>query len=210
LKDVPIYGGEVKGELCTPTGAALLKHFATRFGEMPVMAVQAVGYGMGKKDFPAANCVRAFLADSGDLTEEMVKLECNLDDMTGEELGFALERLMDAGARDAFYTPVFMKKNRPGWLLTVLCAPDEADRFTALLFRHTTTLGVRRSLLDRAVLPRSFRTVPTPWGDVPVKEAGEGDNLRLHPEYDAIARIAREHNLPLRTVSQAALSSLPR
>ena len=208
---LPLRQTEVEGELVTPTGAAIAA--AIRSPEPPPQSfrIAASGLGAGKRDYACAGFLRAMLiepaADAADPSESVCRLECNLDDATGEELGFALERLMDAGARDAFYTPVFMKKNRPGWLLTVLCAPDEADRFTALLFRHTTTLGVRRALLDRAVLPRSFRTVPTPWGDVSVKEARVGDDLRLHPEYEDIARIAREHDLPLRTVSQAILTS---
>ncbi len=217
---LPLEATEVEGELVTPTGAAIAAAIRTESAPPRTYRILASGLGAGKRDYACAGFLRAMLVEPApsdsrtpvpsDSPTSVCALECNLDDMTGEELGFALERLLGAGARDAFYAPVFMKKNRPGWLLTVLCAPDEADRFTALLFRHTTTLGVRRTLHARTVLPRSFRTVPTPWGDVPVKEAGEGDNLRLHPEYDAIARIAREHNLPLRTVSQAALSSLPR
>ena len=110
LRDVPVYGGAVQGELCTPTGAALLKHFAARFGGMPVMRVQAIGYGMGKKDFPAANCVRALLGETEDAADEIVELSCNMDDLTGEAVGFAMETLLAAGALEVYTVPISMKK----------------------------------------------------------------------------------------------------
>ena len=124
LRGIPIYGGSIAGELCTPTGAALIKHFATEFGEMPVMTVSAIGYGMGKKEFPRANCVRALLGESEDPADVIVELRCNVDDMTGEAIGFALEQLLGSGALDAFTVPIGMKKSRPGVLITVLCRED--------------------------------------------------------------------------------------
>ena len=108
LRDVPVYGGSVRGELCTPTGAALLKYFASRFGSMPVMKIQAIGYGMGKKDFEAANCVRAMLGESEAAADEVCELSCNLDDMTGEAAGYAAERLFEAGALDVYTVPIGM------------------------------------------------------------------------------------------------------
>ena len=120
LRDVPIYGGEISGELCTPTGAALLKHFVTRFGSMPVMKTTAIGYGMGKKDFPAANCVRALLGETESAGDYITELNCNVDDMTGEALGFAMEELFAAGALDVYTVPIGMKKSRPGTLLCVM------------------------------------------------------------------------------------------
>ena len=125
LEGIPSYGGQVKGELCTPTGAALLRYFASRFGDRPVMATAAVGYGMGKKDFEQANCLRAFLGESEGQREQITKLECNLDDMTGEEIGFALEQLFKAGARDAWTQAVGMKKSRPGVLLSVVAVSSK-------------------------------------------------------------------------------------
>src|SRR5699024_82380 len=116
LRDVPTYGGSVEGELCTPTGAALLKHFAQSFGPSPVMRVEKIGYGMGKKDFEAANCLRAMLGETQEGRETIAQLCCNLDDMTPEALGFVQERLWEAGALDVTTTPVGMKKNRPGVL----------------------------------------------------------------------------------------------
>ena len=129
LAGVPIYGGAIQGELCTPTGAALLTHFVTKFGELPSMQLLKSGYGMGTKDFPAANCVRAMLGEQDAPTEEILELSCNLDDCTGEVIGFAMERLLDAGALDVYWTSVGMKKNRPGILLTCMCRPS--DRETA-------------------------------------------------------------------------------
>ena len=113
LRDVPIYGGRIQGELCTPTGAALLKHFAAAFGDMPVMRVQRVGYGMGKKDFEVANCVRAMLGETGDGADSVYELNCNIDDMTAETIGFAAEKIREAGAVEVFTTAVMMKKKPP-------------------------------------------------------------------------------------------------
>jgi uncharacterized protein (DUF111 family) len=112
LRGVPIYGGKIKGELTTPTGAALLKHFVERFGDMEPMSVTKIGYGMGTRDFEAANCVRAYLCDSADSADTIVEIVCNLDDMTPEAIGFATELLLDSGALDVFATPIYMKKNR--------------------------------------------------------------------------------------------------
>ena len=212
---LPLRQTDVEGELVTPTGAAIAAAIRTSSPSPQVYRVIASGLGAGKRDYACASFLRILLIEDISTTnsgfrapDSVCKLECNLDDATGEELGFALERLMEAGARDAFYTPVFMKKNRPGWLLSVLCDPADADRFTALLFRHTTTLGVRRTLHERTVLPRDFRTVSTPWGDIPLKTTTVDGTTRLHPEYDAIAKIAREHNLPLREVARAAENTL--
>jgi len=197
LREVPIYGGQIQGELCTPTGAALLKYFVSRFGQMPPMRTSAIGYGMGKKDFPAANCVRAMLGTTDDGTDTVLELSCNLDDMTGEAVGFAMEQLLEAGALDVFTTAIGMKKNRPGILLTVLCHPEEKERFLMLMFRHTTTLGIREKVLCRYVLSRRTETVPTPYGPVR-KKVGEGyGTSHWKYEYEDLARIAREHQLSL-------------
>ena len=147
LKQVPIYGGSIRGELCTPTGAALLKHFVENFGDMPVMAVSGIGYGMGKKDFERANCVRVLLGETTKQTDEILELNCNIDDMTGEAMGFALEQLMEHGALDAFTVPIGMKKSRPGVMLTVLCKEANKEEMVRLIFRHTTTLGIRGKAL---------------------------------------------------------------
>ena len=202
LQGIPSYSTGVKGELCTPTGAALLKHFAIRFGDRPVMAVSAVGYGMGKKDFEQANCVRAFLGESESAREMITKLECNLDDMTGEDIGFATEQLLDAGARDVYTQPVYMKKNRPGILLSVICLPEEADRMAAMMMKHTTTLGIRRQDIGRYLLKRREDTLSTPYGDVRIKRAVGMGTERAKAEYEDLAGIARAKDLPLAAVRE--------
>lgn len=203
LEGIPSYGGQVRGELCTPTGAALLKHFASRFGDRPVMAVEAIGYGMGKKDFDQANCVRAFLGESEGKQDTITRLECNLDDMTGEDLGFAMEQLFAAGARDVYTQSIGMKKNRPGVLLSVLCLPQDADQLAAVMMKYTTTLGIRRQDMSRYVLDRKEETVSTEYGPVRVKRASGMGADRCKPEYEDIAALAREHNLSLEDIRDA-------
>ena len=192
LSGVPIYGGAIQGELCTPTGAALLTHFVTKFGELPAMRLLKSGYGMGTKDFPAANCVRAMMGEMDALTEEILELSCNLDDCTGEAIGFAMERLLDAGALDVYWTSVGMKKNRPGILLTCMCRPLDREKMVELLFRHTTTLGVRESAFRRYTLSRESKTIQTPDGDIRVKVSTGYGVTREKPEFEDLAKIARK------------------
>lgn len=197
LRDIPIYGGSIVGELCTPTGAALLRHFATEFGDMPVMKVQAIGYGMGKKSFPRANCVRCLLGETEDSRDQIVELRCNVDDMTGEAIGFALEQLLNNGALDAFTLPIGMKKSRPGVLITVLCWEEMKEAMVGLLLKHTTSLGVREFPCQRYTLSRTVETVDTPYGPVR-KKVSSGYGVRREKfEYEDLARIAREENLSL-------------
>ena len=202
LQGVPTYGGSVQGELCTPTGAALLKHFVQRFGSSPVMRVEKTGYGMGKKDFEAANCVRAMLGQTQEESTAIAQLACNLDDMTPEALGFAQERLWEAGALDVTTAPIGMKKNRPGVQLTCLCRREDREKLVSVLFAHTTTLGVRESLCTRYTLARSQRTVETEHGPVRVKEARGWGVTREKPEYEDVAKIAREQGLTLDQVKE--------
>lgn len=204
LRDVPIYGGEIRGELCTPTGAALLKHFVHEFGAMPAMRVKKIGYGMGKKDFPAANCVRCMLGEGQDQGDSVVELQCNLDDMTGEEVGFAMETLFDGGALDVFTTAVGTKKNRPAVLLTVLCRAADQQRIVELLFKHTTTLGIRETEKRRYTLSRSFTEVETAHGTVRRKDSAGYGISRSKYEFDDLARIAREKKISLREATELA------
>jgi hypothetical protein len=197
LREVPIYSGSIQGELCTPTGAALLRHFAGEFGPMPVMRVEKIGYGMGTKDFPVANCVRAMLGSTEDLSDRVLELQCNLDDMTPEDIGFATEQLLEAGALDVYTTPIQMKKNRPGTLLSCLIQPQDRQRFVELLFRHTTTLGVRETEHRRAILDRKTTEKNTPYGVVTVKVASGWGVRREKPEYEDLQRIAREQDISL-------------
>ncbi|MCF0120312.1 MAG: nickel pincer cofactor biosynthesis protein LarC [Oscillospiraceae bacterium] len=201
LRDVPIYGGEIKSELCTPTGAALLKHFVTRFGEMPVMKTSSVGYGMGNKDFPVANCVRAMLGETEDSGDTIAELCCNLDDMTAEAIGFAVEQLFAAGALDVYTTPIQMKKSRPGTMLSVICRVSDRERLLRLIFTHTTTLGVRENLSRRYTLTRTIETVSTQYGDVRKKLSSGYGAVKEKYEFDDIARIAREQNANLAEIT---------
>lgn len=214
LGGIPAYAGSIPGELCTPTGAAIIRHFVERFEPMPPMTIERVGYGMGTKDFPQANCLRAFMGDGVDTAgahgetaasispceaiapnDHVVELSCNIDDMTGEALGFALEALIEAGALDAWATPIIMKKSRPAYQLSVLCAPDSEARMVQELFEVTTTIGIRRRLLDRYTLHREVREARTGFGTVRVKEATGSGVHRMKPEFDDIAQLAAANGL---------------
>ncbi|MDE6846002.1 MAG: nickel pincer cofactor biosynthesis protein LarC [Lachnospiraceae bacterium] len=201
LKDVPIYGGSVRGELCTPTGAALLKHFAARFDSMPVMKIQAIGYGMGKKDFEEVNCVRAMLGETEQAGDEVCELSCNVDDMTGEEIGFATERLFAAGALDVYTVSIGMKKSRPGILIRIMCRRADKEAMIQIVFKYTTTIGIRESTLRRYVLERHIETIETPYGAVRFKVSSGYGATRRKYEYDDLSRIAREKGI---SISEAA------
>ena len=150
LKGIPFYTGSIKGELLTPTGAAILRHYVEGFEEMPVMTLEHIGYGMGQKDFETANCVRTFLGDvqANGYDDKILSISCNLDDMTGEDISFAAETLLNAGALDVYTIPIQMKKGRPGIILTCLCALSEKENFTNLFFQHTTTRGIRYAVYE--------------------------------------------------------------
>lgn len=197
LKGIPAYGGAVQGELCTPTGAALLKQFASSFGPMPVMSTDKVGYGMGKKDFERANCVRAFLGETGSGEEEILELSCNIDDMTPEALAFAEQVLRCAGALDVFTSPVNMKKGRLGVLLTCLCGTGDEEKFANLIFANTTTIGMRIASCRRRTMERTLHEVSTPYGAVRIKTVRSAGVTRSKPEYEDLARIAAEQNISL-------------
>lgn len=192
LEGIPIYGGSIRGELCTPTGAALLRRFVTRFGPLPPMRVEKTGFGMGTKDFEAANCVRAMLGQTEESAGHILELACNLDDMTPEAVGFAMEQLFAAGALDVYTTPIGMKKNRPGVLLTCMCREDDREAMLRTIFRHTSTLGVRVSVCDRYTLSRRQYAVQTPDGEIRVKESSGWGVLRRKAEFEDLARIARQ------------------
>ena len=202
LQGIPIYGGEIKGELCTPTGGALLKYYVNRFGDMPIMTVSAIGYGMGKKDFDRPNCVRAMVGETAGQTDDVLELSCNLDDMTGEGIGFAMEQLLSAGALDVFTTAIGMKKSRPGIMLTILCRPADKEKLLTLIFRHTTTLGVRENRLHRYILDRKTEAVQTPYGPVRQKIATGYGVERKKYEFEDIARLARENDLSLKDITE--------
>lgn len=243
LKDVPIYCGTIEGELCTPTGAALLKHFASQFIAMPPMAVEKTGYGMGTKDFPSANCLRTFwgtmsilpvlsprqLPDSyaarplsqvreGEThpdfyteqfhsLDQILELSCNLDDMTPEAVSYAVNLLLDAGALDVFTTPVYMKKNRPGLLLTCLCDLEEESRFSKLILTHTATRGIRIQPCYRRTLDAQFRKVRTIYGEITVKISTGYGISKCKPEYEDVAAAAKQCKVPFGKVYDAAMAA---
>lgn len=240
LQGVPIYSGTIDGELCTPTGAALLKHFVGQFLPMPPMTVQKTGYGMGTKDFPTANCLRIFSGDmdimpvptkrqlphiqptstvsvSNDSEthpdfytegfhnlDQILELSCNLDDMTPEAVSYAIDVLFDAGALDVFTTPVHMKKNRSGLLLTCLCNMEQESIFSRLLLEHTTTRGIRIHPCYRRILDASYEKVSTPFGNITIKvNSGYGIH-KFKPEYDDVAKAAKEHGVTFQEVWNSA------
>ena len=209
LKDVPIYSTEIKGELCTPTGAALLTAFADRFEPMPLMRTEKIGYGMGKKDFPRANCVRAFLGESEEeKTEIMTELSVNVDDMTAEEIAFACEKLFEAGAVEVYTVAANMKKNRPGTLIKIICVPEKKNEVIRAAFRHTATLGIREIETKRYILSRKSESRETKWGPVRVKSSEGYGVKREKIEYEDLARIARAEGISLENARKAAQAAL--
>jgi len=212
LKDAPVYSSGVQAELVTPTGAAIVKTLATRFGAFPGMKIEKSGYGAGSRDFPGhPNVVRLTVGEAATSLatktslETITVLEANLDDMNPQVFGYVMDRLLEEGALDAFAVPVQMKKNRPGTLLTVLCKPEDANKLVQMLFTETTTLGVRRREESRQILSRRWENVRTPWGDVRIKIASmNGTVTNYAPEYEDCRRLAAEHHVPLKTVMQEA------
>ena len=208
LRGVPVYAGGVTGELCTPTGAALLRQFVSDYGAMPQMCVSAAGYGTGTKDFAAANVVRVLLGESGNGDEQVVELCCNIDDQPAESLAFAMDALLALGALDVYFTAIGMKKGRPGVLLTCLCRPEQRDAMLHCIFRNTTTLGVRERTCARYSLARCTQTVQTRFGPVRVKTAQGYGVTREKAEYDDLARRARESGRPLDEIRAAVAQAL--
>ena len=190
IEGIPTYSGSVEGELLTPTGAALLKHFADCFGSRPIMAISNTGYGMGKKDFEKANMLRTFIGEEQNGNDDkVIEMSCNVDDMTGEEIGYATGILLNSGALDVFTTPVYMKKNRPGILITVIVKPEDKEKFAKLIFEHTTTIGIRYTAMDRFRLARREEKVMTKFGEVSVKVSEGFGVKKVKPEYDDIKGI---------------------
>lgn len=222
LKGIPYYTGDIPTELCTPTGAAILRHFVTEYAQMPVMDIDRIGIGIGTKELPVANVIRIY---SGTLTEDtreipenhtvsaseapsedfpsnaddtILDLSCNMDDMTGEALGYAMDLLLDAGALDVYYSPVYMKKNRPGILLHCFCEETEKEKFISLIFRHTTTRGIRFQHFERVKLTSSFEEVKTPYGTVRNKISSGYGVTRSKYEYEDLKKIADKQKISLR------------
>jgi pyridinium-3,5-bisthiocarboxylic acid mononucleotide nickel chelatase len=215
LKGAPVYSSGIQAELVTPTGAAIVKQLVARFAQFPEMRIEKAGYGAGTRDFPGhANVLRLTIGEAvpqlaaKTQQETITVLEANLDDLNPQVFGYVMDQLLEAGALDAFGMPVQMKKNRPGMLLTVLAKPQDEDRLTEILFRETTTLGVRRREEKRQALARMWIAVPTPWGEVRMKIASmNGTVTNYAPEYEDCRKIAAEHRVPLKQVMQEAVQA---
>ena len=201
LMGIPTYGGEIEGELCTPTGAALLKYFVHDFGAQPAMRVSKIGYGLGKKDFERANCVRALMGET-ETESSISELCCNMDDITPEAVGYVTERLFEAGALDVYTIPVGMKKNRPGVLLCCMCKDSQKEAMLKIIFRHTTTLGVREYKSNRYTLDKNIQKVTTEYGDVRIKTSSGWGITRRKAEYDDLANIAKGMGISIEEVKE--------
>jgi pyridinium-3,5-bisthiocarboxylic acid mononucleotide nickel chelatase len=208
LLGIPSYGGNIQGELCTPTGAALLKHFVSKFGPMPPMAAEKIGCGMGSKDFEAANCLRAFLGANESCSDTIVELRCNLDDMTPEAVGIAMELLLKNGALDVFITPIQMKKCRPAVMLTCLCKEELNEALTQLMLLHTSTLGVRKTNCTRTILHSTFFTVETSFGAIRIKKSSGLGVVKYKPEYSDVRDAAEKHGAAFDTVYKQAVAAV--
>lgn len=210
LKDVPVFDSGLAHEMVTPTGAALVKGLARSFGPMPPMAIQCIGYGVGKKNLPdRPNMTRILIGNDRDEADgdTVVILETNLDDNSPELLGYLMERLLDADALDVAFLPVQMKKGRPGVQVQVMGRPDQMDLLMAILFSESTTLGVRFRYSQRKLLRRTAVEVESPWGKIKVKKAMKGDGSPFFlPEYEVCREIALKNNLPLKEIFSWVMS----
>ncbi len=214
LTGIPYYTGSVTSELCTPTGAAILRYYVAQFFPMPTITTSAIGYGMGKKDFEIANCVRVFLGDTVSyLTtadedafscdDTILSISCNIDDMTGEAIGLATEIFMAAGALDVYTIPIQMKKNRPGILLTCLCEQEDREKFTGLFFLHTSTRGVRYQVFERAKLESTFETRSTSYGDIRIKRSTGYGIEKVKPEFEDLKSVVLKNGCSLADVTMS-------
>ncbi len=205
LRGCPIYGGQIRGELCTPTGAALLRHFCSDFGEMPVIRADKVGYGMGKKDFERVNCLRAFLGETDDgIGERVTEFECTLDDITPERLAYAADGIVRAGALDVYTLSAVMKKGRSGHILHVICAPAERERVLRSVYALTTTRGVREYLTVRHKQSERYINIETEYGLLKKKISEGYSKTNEKYEFDDISRLAREAGVTPDEVERAA------
>ena len=198
LAGIPMYADyQITGELCTPTGAALAKYFGTSFSNMPVMTPVKISYGFGTKQFKRPNCIRAFVEIINDLEDTIIEMSSNLDDMTPEEIGFAVEQLLLSPALDVFTTPIMMKKQRPSTMLTVLCKVDDINDVRDLIFKHTTSLGIRYHRCERYILNRSTGNIDWEGHTIAFKESSGFGVVRHKYEYDSLAAIAKHNDMSL-------------
>ena len=208
LKGVPIYSKGIQAELATPTGVCILKTLSKTFGTMPEMKVEKVGYGAGSRDLEIPNLLRVYIGETnqGEFEkDEVILIETNIDDMNPELLAYASETLLKQGALDVFMTPIFMKKNRPGTMLSVLTTEDKLDHILSIVFKETTTLGVRIHRLERKKLSREIISVATRFGEIKVKIGKIGNQIKnIAPEYESCQEIAQRQQIPLKDVYDEA------
>lgn len=214
LRGVPLADVDVEFELTTPTGAAIVKTLAKRFGPLSAMTMDRIGYGAGTRDFPdRANVLRIVVGEavgggsSAEERDEVCVLETNLDDVPGEIIGYTRQELFAAGALDVFTAAIQMKKDRPGTLLSVICRPTDQGRMEDIVFRETGTLGIRRQVMHRSKQAWRAADVGTPWGKVAGKMSRFGGRVTFSPEYEACAQLAKQYNVALRDVVRAAEQS---
>jgi uncharacterized protein (TIGR00299 family) protein len=211
LGDAPVYSNGTPLELLTPTGALVLTEYASSYGPVPAMRIARVGYGAGDRDLPDTPNVVRVLVGEGDAAQSAMAvtvLSCEIDDMSPQLFGALMDRTYAAGALDVFYQPVQMKKNRPGTLMTVVCRPQDRRGLSDLVFRETTTIGIRVQEMRRDCLDRAHVSVATPWGEVRIKVARrDGRVLNAQPEFDDVARVAAAHDVPVKTVHAHALKA---
>lgn len=205
LEGIPCYAGSVEGELCTPTGAALLQYYADRFENLPRMTMECVGYGMGNKDFPVANCIRAVLGETENAKDEVIELRCNVDDMTPEETGYAMELFLEKGALDVYTVPIGMKKSRTGTLLTVMCLPTQREEMIELMFKHTSTIGLREYQCNRVILKREEYVKSSIYGDIRMKRVTGFGITREKPEYEDLKKVAERNDISIREVKDVLI-----
>lgn len=197
MYDLTVEFMDIQGEFVTPTGAAIAAAVKTGDKLPPGCRIRGIGLGAGKRNYERPSILRAMLIEDTEETSDTVyKLESNIDDCTGEALGYVMERLFAAGARDVNYMPVYMKKNRPGWQLNVICGEEDIECLEQIIFRETTTIGIRRIEMERTVLPRQFCEVETGYGEARVKVCQTQDETRYYPEYESVADISRKHQIP--------------
>ena len=212
LKGIPVYGRDIDAELVTPTGAALLAELVDNFGPAPPLVLETVGYGAGGRDLPIPNLLRVLIGEiasveSGTI-DRLAVLETNLDDLNPEIYPYVIESLFSAGALDVTLTPIQMKKNRPGTQIQVLSKPSGIDTLRSILFRETTTLGIKQFLVDRYALPRTIREIETPYGKIRVKIAEISPDLKkISPEFEDCRRAAQEHGIPISQIYQETIRS---
>lgn len=198
---LPLQIVEAEGEFVTPTGAAIVAAIRTGDTLPKRFSIEKTGVGAGKRNYDRPGLLRAmFIKETSPETDVICKLESNIDDCTGEVLGYVMELLFAAGAKDVHYTPVFMKKNRPAWLLTVICEDEDVEILENIIFRETTTIGIRRVEMKRTILPRSQETVVTPFGEVKVKVCMLNGERRIYPEYESAVHLSRNTGVPLKEI----------